>query len=192
MNPAERLLNICDKLVSQQKDRLMNNVKMVGLAAAALSLVGCASLSGVTNKMVNNDQGGVIYGAGGVDTEFTVKEVCDAIKNKDPRCVNPDDYVIVPVLSKFGFADGAVGINTLVHKDFPNLNILKHTLRTGNEKVPYVKARVIPGQLGELLEIVSINGEGKCEWIGMPRAGGVVCPAFGYDYRKDFKGVVFR
>ena len=172
--------------------KVTNVLKNVGVGVLVMMLVGCASVGSVTNKMVNNTQGGVIFGVGGIDSETSVREVCKLIKNKDARCAHPDEFVAVAVISKFGFADGAVGINALVPKDFPNINALKYKGRLGDKNEPYVKARVIPGQLGELLEIVSTNGDGKCVWSGLPRTGGTVCPAYNYDYRKDFIGVVFR
>lgn len=170
------------------------NVLRVGFALAiGVMVTGCASVGGVANKMVNNTQDGIIYGYSAVASDDTAAEkVCTSIANKDYRCKDLANYTLVTIWSKFGFADGVVGINALVRKDFPNLSALKHLYATGDKRAPYVKARVIPGQLGELLEVVSTNGDGKCYWSGMPRAGGVVCPAYNYDYRKDFTGVVFR
>lgn len=170
---------------------MKNKLKMMAVLMVVVGLVGCASVSSVTNKMVNNQMGGVIYGTGGIDTTITAKQVCDAIGNKDPRCVDAENYYVVPVFSSFGFADGARGINALVPKDFPGLDALRHNKVTGDKTMPYVKASVVPGQLGELLEIVSVNGDGKCRWSGMPRTGGVVCDGL-YDYRNDYQGVVFR
>lgn len=170
-------------------NKLIKTLIAAGLVVAA---TGCASVSSVGNKMVNNKTEGVIYGTGTVATDGTSRQLCEAIGNKDSRCVDAENYYPVVVFSKFGFADGAVGINALVPKDFPNLGVLRHSKVTGDKTMPYVKARVVPGQLGELLEIVSVNGDGKCHWSGMPRAGGVVCPTYGYDYRKDYNGVVFR
>ncbi len=114
------------------------------------------------------------------------------MQNKDPRCAVANNYEVVSVFSKVGYMDGAVGINALVSKTFANLDKLRHKMVTGDSKMPYVKAKVVPGQLGELLEIVSTDGDGKCKWSGMPRIGGTVCPAYGYDYSKDFTAVVYR
>ena len=172
--------------------KVTNVLKNVGVGVLVTMMVGCASVGSVTNKMVNNTQNGVIYGAAAVVTGFSVIDACNTMNNKDARCSHPEDFVVVSVISKFGYADGAVGINALVPKDFPNIGALKFSGRLGDKNEPYVKARVIPGQLGELLEIVSTNGDGKCIWSGMPRTGGTVCPAYNYDYRKDFIGVVFR
>jgi len=162
------------------------------VAAMVVMVTGCASVGSVGNKMVDNQVGGVIYGAAGVVTESTVKSWCDAIASRDSRCSHPEDFVLVSIYSKFGFADGAVGINALAPKNFPGIEKLRHNYATGDKMLPYVKAKVTPGQLGTLLEIVSTDGDGKCTWSGMPRAGGTVCPAFNYDYRKDYTGVVFR
>lgn len=174
----------------------VTNKVLKGLAVSALLTmsVGCASIGSVGNKMVNNtEKSGVIYGAGGVASDGNAVDICAAINNKDYRCANAEDYVAVVVMSKFGFADGAVGINALVKKDFPNLDKLRYNGRLGDKKQPYVKAKVVPNQLGEILEIASTNGDGKCYWSGMPRAGGTVCPAYNWDYRKDNQAaIVFR
>lgn len=175
--------------------KVTNNV-LNGLAIATLvaMTVGCASVDGVTNKMVNNtDKSGVIYGTGAVAGDTSSASVCKGIANKDKRCAHPEDYSVVVVISKFGFADGAVGINALVKNDFPNLAVLKHNLTTNSKMIPFVKAKVVPGQLGELVDIVSTNGDGKCVWSGLPRVGGVVCPAYNWDYTKDNQAaIVFR
>jgi len=55
--------------------------------------------------------------------------------------------------------------------------------------IPFVKAKVVAGQFGEILEIVPNR---SCYWSGLPRTGGTVCKIYNYDYRKDFVGVVFR
>lgn len=174
--------------------KAMNKVVKV-LAASVLMtmMVGCASVGSVGNKMVDNkDKSGVIYGSAGY-TDTTASEICKAISNKDSRCGNAYDYVNVAVFSKFGYADGAVGINALVRKDFPNLNNLKRKGTMTDSNAFFVKAQVIPGQLGELLDIVSTNGDGKCYWPGMPRAGGTVCPTYNWDYRKDNQAaIIFR
>lgn len=171
--------------------KVTNVLKKVGLGVLVAMLVGCARVGSVTNKMVNNTTSGVIYGGSALG-DVSAESVCEAISNKDPRCSNAGDYYVVPVIAKFGYADGAVGINALVKKDFPNVETLKFNGRLGDKSQPFVKAKVIPGQLGEVLEIASTNGDRKCYWYGLPRTGGTVCPAYGYDYHKDFIGVVFR
>ncbi len=167
-------------------------MKKLVMVLVLANLTGCASLSSVGNKMVANQSGGVIYGIAGVSSEYTSLELCTAIKNKDSRCENPDDYLLVTVLSKFGYADGAVGINTMVKKDFVGLDKLKASKSAFDKTGVFVKANVIPGQLGEVVEIVSTDSDGKCKWNGLPKVGGVVCQAYNYDYRKDYIGVVFR
>jgi len=168
------------------------NVLKVGFAlAAAIVVTGCASVGGIANNMVNNkDKSGVIYGAAGAVDEPTVEKVCAAIANKDHRCNEANKYLLVGVISKAGFADGAVGVYALIEKNSQNANLLKHKYVTGDKNIPYIKAKVTPGQLGEVLEVVSVNGEGKCEWSGMPRIGGVVCPAYNWDYRKDNQAAI--
>lgn len=169
-----------------------NDLKIIILGALLTNLVGCASVGSVSNKMVSNERAGVLYGYAGVDSSASVKDLCEAIKNKDPRCISPEEYLLVPVFSKFGYADGAVGINALVKKEHQAIGKLKASKSAYDKSGVFVKAKVIPGQLGELVEIVSIDGDGNCKWNGLPKVGGVVCPAYNYDYRKDFTGVVFR
>ena len=82
--------------------KVTNVLKNVGVGVLVMMLVGCASVGSVTNKMVNNTQGGVIFGVGGIDSETSVREVCKLIKNKDARCAHPDEFVAVAVISKFG------------------------------------------------------------------------------------------
>ena len=166
------------------------NVLKVGFAlAVGVMVTGCASVGSVANQIVNNsEKAGVIYGFAGV-TKTPVSEVCAAVNNKDYRCKNQSEYETVIVYSSFGFAEGAKGVTALIKKDFPNIEVLKEALKnnyaTGNKNAPYAKARVIPGQFGEILEVVSTHGDGKCYWSGMPRTGGTVCPAYNWDYRKD-------
>lgn len=141
---------------------LKNVVKVTSVAVMLALVSGCASLGSVGNKMVNNtDKSVVIYGFGGVANDATAKSLCKAINNKDYRCINAEDYDVVFVYSKFGYVDGAVGINALVKKDFPNIDALKKGLNAGSKNMPFVKAKVILGQLGELVEIVSTNGDGN-------------------------------
>lgn len=168
------------------------NVLNVGFALTVAAIVtGCASGSVVSKKMANNtEKHGVIYGASGVVHE-SAEDICKAMDNKDYRCSNAKDYYVLVVISKMGYADGRVGINAFIKKDFPNIEVLQnHTYVTGDKNMPYVKAEVVPGQLGEVLEIASINGDGKCHWSGMPRIGGVVCPAYNWDYRKDNQAAI--
>ena len=165
--------------------KVTNVLKNVGVGLLVTMLVGCASVGSVANQIVNNkDRSGIIYGASFV-TSTSAAEVCDATNNKDSRCANANDYVVVMVYSEFGFAKAGVGVNALVKKDFPNLGKLKYNGRLGDKVQPYSKAKVIPGQFGELLEVVSVNGDGKCVWSGLPRAGGTVCDVYNWDYRKD-------
>jgi len=89
-----------------------------------------------------------------------------------------------------GYADGPVGVLALVKKNFPDIKTLQHEYVTGDKKIPYVKAKVTPRQLGEILEIVSTHGDGKCHWSGMPRIGGTVCPAYNWDYHNDNQAAI--
>ena len=172
--------------------KVANVLKNVGVSVLVVMLVGCASAGNVAIKMVaNTEKSGIIYGFAGLANDVDSVSLCKSIGGKDLRCANANDYYVVPVRSKLGYADGSVGVHTLVKKDFPGIEALKHSKTTNNKNIPFVKAKVIPGQLGEVLEVVSTNGDGKCYWSGLPRIGGTVCPAYGYDYRKDFVGLVY-
>lgn len=162
-------------------------LKLVVLSFAAVSIIGCASVGSVANKMVNNKSEGVIYGFGWKGKEVSANELCKSIQNKDYRCSNISKYEAVSVISQVSFTVNAIGTYALVKKDFPNLDVLKHSMRTGNKNAPYVKARIVAGQLGEVLEVMPA---GACEWGGLPGAGGTVCAGL-YDYNKDYTGVIF-
>ena len=173
--------------------KVANVLKNVGVSVLVVMLVGCASVGSVQNKIVNNNKSGIIYGTSGIPKgDDNTEVVCKAINNKDYRCANSSEYVVLQVISKAGYADGGVGVYAFVKKDFPNLEVLKHDVSVASKNATFVKVKVVAGQLGELLEIVSTSGDGKCYWSGLPSVGGVVCPAYGYDYRKDFIGIVFN
>lgn len=164
---------------------IMNVLKSGLTVVSVLGFVGCASVGGVAKLHVNNQKAeGVIYGLG--SDARNIKEVCDAIDNKDPRCLEQDKYQSVFVCSKFGFADAGVGIIALAPK---NMDIGENGITGNNSKNTYLKAKVEKGRLGTVLEVASRPGDGKCHWGGLPRAGGTVCPAYNYDYRKDFIGI---
>ena len=167
-------------------------MKMAVVVGMLMAVTGCASVGGVANKMVDNQVAGEIYGMGGVD-KTSAKQFCEMIGNKDPRCASPENYVVVNVFARFAYSGGAIGVQAFVPRDFKGLDVLSKTHSTGDSDAPFVRARVIPGQFGEVLEVVSTHEDKNvCYWSGMPRAGGTVCPKYGYDYRTDFIGVHSR
>lgn len=127
-----------------------------------LTVSGCATISSVSNKMVDNKTYGTAYGYVGLDLPVKVKDICKAINNKDPRCNDASNYYVAFAWSKFGFADGAVGINSLIHKDDPMVEVLKTATNAYADNPIFVKYRVTPGQLGEIIEIASRAKDGKC------------------------------
>lgn len=152
-------------------------------------LSACGSLSGVAKHNVENaprlakDGSGVIYGAwlnGGTEGLEAVITACKAIENADPRCATPDQYRLGNTASAFGFSAGLAGALTLVPAEMN----LKGCV-TGSSNCTYLKVKVSQRMFGTLEEIASKPGEGKCKWSGLPRAGGVVCPAYDWDFRKD-------
>lgn len=173
----------------------ISKAKLITACLVALVLVGCATPGSVSRKMVANKETGAVYGTSSVVmlNNFT-EDLCKEINYQDPRCADASQYFVVPVWSKFGFADGNMGINALIKKDHPEIEKLKAVkMLTGGDKnnKVFVKAAVIPGQLGEILEVVSVDGDGKCYWSGLPRAGGTVCPGL-YDYRTDYLGIRYN
>jgi hypothetical protein len=158
--------------------------KLVFASMLLVGLVGCASIGGISNKYVNNDKvEGVIYGASLNANIFDI--VCKSIQNKDQRCTRSDKYGVIEVAAKVGYADGFTGIYAFYDK---NLDI-GNECSTGSSNCTYVKALVEKGKLGTVLEVASRPGDGKCHWSGMPRIGGTVCPAYNYDYSRDFNGI---
>ena len=169
------------------------NKKLVLAGLFVMSgLAGCAGIDTLAKNTIKNKESGVIYGVSGLsmtDGENEAKKMCESVQNNDFRCKEVENYVGVGVVSSFGFSGGGVGTLALVNKNFPNLYKMSYSGRLGDKNETYVKAKVVAGQFGEVLEIVSTDGDGKCHWSGMPRAGGTVCPAYNYDYRKDFNGI---
>lgn len=158
-------------------------IKMVGLAAAVLSLVGCVSVGSMTKNIVNkNDKSGEIYGIAIQGTKEEKVEVCQALDVIDKRC-NDSNEILFSVMSRFGFASAAGGTFAF---SSGNLGIEPFVCGTGfsdQKHCNYVKVTVEPGKLGTVLEVVSRPGDNVCEWNGMPRAGGVVCESLGWSYK---------
>jgi hypothetical protein len=175
-------------LIERSKMYKFSKLGFVGLVA--MGLVGCATNGGAANKYVSNNQvEGVIYGAAlWGDADMTVDAICNSIKNKDDRCLSKQNYKTVAVAAKFGYADGFTGIIALADKDMD----IGNACRTGSSNCTYLKAKVEKGKLGTVLEVASRPGDGKCHWGGMPRVGGTVCPAYNYDYSKDFNGIAHQ
>ena len=163
----------------------MNKLVKVGLVGLlAIGVVGCASIGGMSNHYVNDvKKEGILYGVG-LDAR-DINEVCDAIKNKDNRCLERDKYQSVAVCSRFGYADGFTGTFALAPKELD----IGEPCRTGSSKCTYLKTLVEKGKLGTVLEVASRPGDGKCRWGGMPRIGSTVCDIYNYDASKNFNGM---
>lgn len=171
----------------------ISKAKLITACLVAAIFSGCGTVGSVSRKMASNkENSGIFYGSSGI-VPVEASKLCDEINNQDPRCANAENYLVFGSWSKFGFAAGNIGINGFIEKDHPQIEKLKAvTMVTGGDKnnKVFAKAKVIPGQLGEILEIVSVDGDGKCYWSGLPRAGGTVCPGL-YDYRKDYQGIQY-
>lgn len=165
----------------------MKIIKLIVLTVLFLMVAGCGSVRGTMKSIRNNTQAGIVYGASIISPVYKVELYCN-----DEECKNPDDYVLVVTWTKFSYKDGGpTGILSVVHKDFPNLNKLRYSGMMHGKNVPFAKVSITSGKLGKLLEIVSSDGDGKCYWNKYKRVGGTICPAYDYDYRKNFVGVRF-
>ena len=175
--------------------KLNNGLKFAGIGMALAVIVGCASVESVSKLTINNTKSGVIYGianfakAKSNDEKEDLNRICEAAAT-DERCLKKDEYKAVYVASKFGFSDAGVGVISLVEKDFDiGEGGVCGTGFSDIGKCTYVKAIVQPGKLGKIIAVVSRPGDNVCHWVGLPRAGGVVCEGL-YDYRKDYNGIV--
>jgi hypothetical protein len=170
------------------KMNLLNKVaKVLSIGVIAASMVGCASTGGIAQKYVNNNSvEGVIYGAG--LEQLSIKNICDAIKNKDDRCNKQSDFKVVAVAAKVGYADGFVGMTAFA----PISMDIGKPCSSGSSDCTYLKTLVEKNRLGTVLEVASRPGENKCKWSGMPRAGGTVCTTPAWDYQKDGQAAIAR
>ena len=166
-----------------------NKIKIAVLIAAIVSLTGCASTDSVVKSRVNNayklskSADGVNYGVFAVtDDQSIFENLCKAVNNGDSRCLDRDKYNVVNVTHAFGFAAASANTLALAPKDFPAKNTC---YRTGDSKCTYVSVKSEKGKISTVLGVASFPGDGRCSWSGMPRAGGTVCSAYNWDYRKD-------
>lgn len=169
--------------------KVKNILKVLLVSGVATMMVGCASVGGMANHYVNDTKKeGVFYGAR-LDLPDT-NEVCDAIKNKDERCLEREKWKAVSVMSRFGYSDAFTGTIALAPKEM-DIGEFTHSLNGFKQasSYTYLKAKVEFGRLGTVLEIASRPGDEKCHWSGMPRAGSTVCPAYNYDASRDFNGM---
>lgn len=172
--------------------KLVNVLKGVVMAAAALSVVGCVSTSGMGAKQSqlvgqwDKEAYGMVYYATDRDSKATA---CHGVI-ADPRCSDPN-YLPVLMAVSFGFSDGGRGLFALVHKDelkdFAGGNSTEGFDCTprNTSKCFWGKFDVKQGALADFAGIVAKPGEkSPCRWSGMPGAGGTVCESLGFDYRK--------
>ena len=161
--------------------KVTNVLKNVGVGVLVTMLVGCASVGSAARGSVSNNKTGVLYGYVSTELKSTAKELCDSIKNSDERCREANKYQSVAIVSSHGFSDGGYGIMALAEG---GMNIDKCS-RPKFKDCTYYKVSVTAGKLGAITEVASKPKEGKCDWTGLNGAGGTVCPAYNWDYRKD-------
>ncbi|PPC94852.1 MAG: hypothetical protein CTY33_02905 [Methylotenera sp.] len=147
-----------------------------------LMMTGCANSGERVKTHANNahkfakDGSGIIYGVVGYE-EVSVKEACNAIENKDERCLDQTKYKSRIVSPAIGFSAGVAATTILIPKE---MNI-KSCNRPAWEQCDFVKVKATPGNLSTVLDITT----SQCKWSGFNGAGGVVCPSLNWDYRKD-------
>lgn len=152
-----------------------------------LTLSGCGSLGAMAKSHADNgykltkDRSGILYGIVTID-KISVKDACAIVANNDPRCSPSEqtNYKVTVIGSAFGYFSAFAGITALAPVDMNTGGCL-----TGGSECHYVRAKAEAGKLGTVLEVVSLPGDNKCYWHGLPRIGGVVCPAYQWDYRND-------
>ena len=159
-------------------------------------LGGCANIKSAAEVSIGSmkygqaltkDDTGIIYGAAmeidgsGADA---VKSVCDANKNIDSRCAHQDDYILGFAVPACGFNAGRAQIATLIPKD-AKVKVCRpiHSF-TG---CTYIKVKAEQGKIASFIEVASTPDETKCEWSGLINVGGVVCPTYNWDYRKNLR-----
>ena len=165
--------------------KVTNVLKNVSLGVLVMILVGCATSMNVSAKkqISDNKKEGVVYGfllSGiGATSKLTpvdnIKEICDSIENKDFRCLEPDRYVTAPIESKWGFADGVVGVVAIADKTTIKLN--KPCLDGRSSSCTFYKVVVEKNKLPTIVDIASLPGENKCKWTLMA-VGGTSCPSY--------------
>lgn len=175
---------------------MLNKIWLVVMVVVMGMLGGCAAspakiMSGSIDQAhkLAKDGSGIVYGAW-IDPDsfavngsgITVKSACDYIHNNDDRCNHQEDYVVGDVIPKIGGLDGAAQILAFIPK-----NIIAPLIKVSYDDYTYVKVQAKRGGIGEVLEVVSLAGDKKCYWSGLPLGGGVVCPAYNWDYRKDLR-----
>lgn len=166
---------------------VMKNVVKVTSVAVMLALVsGCAGLGGMSKSTLNN-KAGTAYGILTDNENPTKKSVCDIINNADPRCLDNNKYNVARLIVKHGLNDRGYGFMV-----FSPANIkMEYCSRPAFESCTYYKAEIKPGEIGTIVEVASNPKELKCDWSGLNMAGGTICPAYNYNYNKDFKGLEF-
>jgi len=160
-------------------------LKVTVLGVLMVAVTGCASVNGALQSAADNgyklskDGTGVVYGPA-VNTSHSMDEVCGVVK--DSRCSSKQDYQVVMVIPAVGYMSSGTFLFALAPKDMSF-----KTGSTGCSSCDYLKVKLEQGKLGTVLERASTAGDGKCKWSGMPRAGGTVCQAYNWDYRKDMR-----
>ena len=140
----------------------------------------------MTNKQINNGKSGTLYGVAfnfASDADKDISNICKLTSNTDERCSAPEKYMPIGIVSKIGFADGSMGAIAILEKATLKRN--KSCYFATSDSCTYYKVTVEPGKFATADAIASNPGEGKCKWSGLNGAGGTVCPAYNWDYKKD-------
>lgn len=164
------------------KNKMNKLMKTLTVAGLVVMVTGCASVGSASKGTISNKKNGVIYGYATTSIKTTVGELCSASGNADERCFDKEKYQAVAIMSSHGFSDGGYGIMALANKD---MKIDFGGFQPKFKDYTYYKVKVDAGKFGTVIEVASSPKEGKCDWVGLNAAGGTVCPAYNWDYRKD-------
>jgi hypothetical protein len=155
--------------------------KLVFTGLLMIGLVGCATVDSVGKGTISNNKTGIIYGYATNDLNFDINQLCNSIKNTDERCNYKEKYSVLAIVSSHGFSDSGYGIMALVDSEIKIDKCARPTFK----HCTYYKVEVMPNKLGTVISVASNPKELKCDWNGLNGAGGTVCPAYNWDYRKD-------
>lgn len=167
---------------------MKNQFKKLGALLMVVGFAGCSSMGDYAVKQAKTTNSGVIYGIyANPNSTQNIKSLCASINNLDSRCSEPERYFVAPTMSRMAFASGTWGAVAII--DSSKIQVPKSCI-SGSSSCTYFKVMVEPNKLATVLEVASVPGDGKCKWSGLPRAGGVVCPAYEWDYEKNNQAAV--
>jgi hypothetical protein len=191
--PSTKMVNYETKKQEKKMNKLNKKLVALGLLAVA-GLSGCATnMNNLSTEQFNSKKEGVIYGElyGGygvtkrLNPISNITELCKSINNQDSRCNEPEMYYTAPIQTKWGYADGVVGVVAVADKRVIDIEHTKTCMDGRSSACTFYKVKVEQGKLPTVVEVASKQGEGKCKWASWSAISGVTCPAYNWDYHKD-------